>query len=522
MRGANLLFYVFCLLYVVSMPAYGDEAGPHQLKPGTPNCAASHQAAVGKNKHDKLHASKACKKSPCKKKACKKKAFELTVTLEGIGSGRVSSDPVGIFCQIDCSEDYAKNTRIVLSAQPYTGSVFTGWSGDCSGTGQCSIKLKADTSVSANFMRIEPPPLSLVAPYANESDMREINDYFNAQYDNLPWGRIHDGLDIDPNDNLRPYQSVCSGRIRKIYVFDNQVTLIVDCDATYSVDYNFETQAPNTGQIQLAHILVTEGQRVAQGDVIGYLYSAENPDRAHVHFTLYENAVPICPAPFFTQAAHESILSLVAVVHQDVVMCRSGNVMPPPLVTPYVNESDIARITAGYSSTYSLSPWGYPHDGLDIYPQSDLKPLQAGCSGKIDALELQQNSMTGNWQVEVAVACDEYVTDPEFGGYFIPLTNKYYFRTMSSDPAVGQAQLDSITVALGQTVTQGGIIGYLKAVNPDAHLHYELLQFGQSEFHVFGITGIPLCPQAQLSLSAQNSVLNLLHIAWPGAEMCYQ
>ncbi|MDH3389921.1 MAG: M23 family metallopeptidase, partial [Gammaproteobacteria bacterium] len=254
----------------------------------------------------------------------------------------------------------------------------------------------------------------------------------------------------------------------------------------------------------------------------GYLYSAENPDRAHVHFTLYENAVPICPAPFFTQAARDSILNLVTVVHQDVVMCRSGNVMPPPQVTPYFNEADMARITAGYSSAFSLSPWGYPHDGLDIYPQGDLKPFQAACSGKIDALEIQQIGINGNWQVEVAVVCDEYVVDPDIGGYFIPLTNKYYFRTMSSDPAIGQAQLDNIMFALGQTVTQGNIIGYLKAANPDAHLHFELQQFGKSEFQVFGVTGIPLCPQAQFSLSARNSVLNLLQIAWPGAEMCYQ
>ena len=513
MCSINRVFCVFILFYVVAIPAYADEAGLHQLIPNTPDCAASDQAAASKHPQEKLHAGKACKD---------KKAFTLTVTLEGAGSGRVSSDPVGIYCQIDCSEDYAKNTRVMLSAQPYTGSVFTGWDGDCSGTGTCSIKLKADTAVSANFVRIEPPLLSLVTPYVNESGMREINDYFNAHYDPGPWGRIHDGLDIDPNDNLRPYQSACSGRVRKIYVFDNQVTLIIDCDATYSLDYNFETQAPNTGQIQLSHILVTEGQLVTQGQVIGYLYSAENPDKAHVHFTLYENAVPICPAPFFTQAAHDSILNLVAVVHLDVVMCRSGNVLPPPLVTPYLHESDMARITAGYSSAYSVSPWGYPHDGLDIYPQGDLKPLRAACSGKIDALELRQVGMNGNWQVEVAVVCDEYVFDPETGGYFIPLTNKYYFNTMSTDPAVGQAQLDNIMVVLGQTVTQGDTIGFLKAVNQDAHLYFELMQFGQSQFHVFGVTGIPRCPQAHFSLSAQNSVLNLLHTAWPGAELCYQ
>ena len=93
---------------------------------------------------------------------------------------------------------------------------------------------------------------------------------------------------------------------------------------------------------------------------------------------------------------------------------------------------------------------------------------------------------------------------------------------MSSDPLVGQAQLSSILTGLGQRVAQGDIIGYLHAVKQDAHLHFELLQFGQSKFQVFGITGIPLCPQAQFSSSAQSSVLNLLQTAWPGAELCYQ
>jgi hypothetical protein len=77
-------------------------------------------------------------------------------------------------------------------------------------------------------------------------------------------------------------------------------------------------------------------------------------------------------------------------------------------------------------------------------------------------------------------------------------------------------------VALEDTVTQGDIIGHLKAVNPDAHLQFELQQFGQAAFQVFGVTGIPLCPRGQFSSSARNSVLNLLQAAWPGAEMCYQ
>ena len=513
MRGTIRIFVAIALLCIFSVPAHAHGDGSYRTQHHGFECAAGRHAANRWYRHHWRHASKGCKKN---------KRFELKVALEGSGSGRVSSKRPGIYCQTDCAQTYRKNRRIRLRAEPYTGSVFTGWRGACSGTGPCRIKLKADTSVGANFARIETPPPDLVTPYVNESDMRDINDYFNAQYDMLPWGRIHDGLDIDPNGNLRPYQSVCAGRVRKIYVFDNQVTLIIDCDETYSVDYNFETQAPNTGQIQLDNILVSEGQEVAQGQVIGYLYSAENPDRAHVHFTLYQDAVPICPEPFFTPAARASILNLLAVVHSDGLICRSGNVLPPPLATPYVDEADMARIAAGYSADYSHSPWGYPHDGLDIYPRGDLQPLQAACSGEVDTLELQRDSANGKWQVEVAIVCDEYVLDPDSGGYFIPLTTKYYLRTMSRKPRVGKAQLDNLLVAPGDPVAQGTVIGYLKRAKRKSHLHFELQQFGQSEFEVFGITGIPRCPRALFSSAARDSLSNLLQAAWPGAELCYQ
>lgn len=252
----------------------------------------------------------------------------LSIALDGAGSGRVSSVPSGIYCESDCAEDYASDTDVVLSAQPYSGSVFTGWDGGgCSGTGACNLSMTDGTTVTANFGLTAPAALSLVTPYANESDMSEINDFFNAQYSNEPWGRIHDGLDADPNGNLKAYQSACAGRVNKLYTFNDQVTVIIDCDMMYSIDYNFECQAPDTGTTQYNNMLVAEGQLVAQGETIGYLYSAENPARAHVHFTLYQNAVPICPEPYFTQAARDSILNLISVVHTDVIMCNSADVM---------------------------------------------------------------------------------------------------------------------------------------------------------------------------------------------------
>ena len=449
--------------------------------------------------------------------------YSLSITLEGTGSGRVNSVPAGIYCESDCTEEYASNTAVELSAQPYTGSVFMGWSGGgCSGTDTCNLTMTNDTTVTANFVLTEPAALSLVTPYAIESDMREINDFFNAQYRDEPWGRIHDGLDVDPDGNLKAYQSACAGRVKKIYTFDDQVMVMIDCDSTYTIGYNFESQAPNTGQIQYNNIMVVEGQLVAQGEIIGYLYSAENPARAHVHFTLYKNAIPICPEPYFTQAAHDSIMNLIAVVHEEDIMCNSDNVMPPMFVAPYSSEADMAKITAGFSSQFSLSPWEYVNDRIDIYPQDDLAGVQSACSGMVDAVQLQQISTDDTWQVEVSIACDEYVVDPDDGGYFIPLTTKYAFNTMSTNPQDGQNQMANISVTLGDTVTQGDTIGFLKMFNDSSHLHYGLWQFGQTIYQGFGVSGIPICPEAQFTAQAKDSILNLLHVTWPIAQLCYQ
>ena len=40
---------------------------------------------------------------------------------------------------------------MILKARPAVGSVFTNWSGACTGVGLCELTLNADTSVTANF-----------------------------------------------------------------------------------------------------------------------------------------------------------------------------------------------------------------------------------------------------------------------------------------------------------------------------------------------------------------------------------
>lgn len=77
--------------------------------------------------------------------------FTLTVTKAGSGTGTVTSTPSGIACGSDCSEGFAQGTTVTLAATPASGSVFTGWSGACSGTGACQVTMNQAHNVTATF-----------------------------------------------------------------------------------------------------------------------------------------------------------------------------------------------------------------------------------------------------------------------------------------------------------------------------------------------------------------------------------
>ncbi|MGH8252214.1 MAG: InlB B-repeat-containing protein, partial [Steroidobacteraceae bacterium] len=77
----------------------------------------------------------------------------LRVTRGGNGGGEVTSSPPGIACGEDCSESYADNTSVTLTALPADGSRFSGWNGcDSVNTDtQCIVAINADRDVSATF-----------------------------------------------------------------------------------------------------------------------------------------------------------------------------------------------------------------------------------------------------------------------------------------------------------------------------------------------------------------------------------
>lgn len=81
---------------------------------------------------------------------------DLTISFGGKGGGSVTSQPVGLQCSSQCTGGFEKGTMVTLTAAPDATSVFSGWTGACSGAARtCMVTLADATQVTANFANPE-------------------------------------------------------------------------------------------------------------------------------------------------------------------------------------------------------------------------------------------------------------------------------------------------------------------------------------------------------------------------------
>jgi hypothetical protein len=78
--------------------------------------------------------------------------YALTVSKSG--SGTVTG--TGISCGSDCYQPFSPSTIVTLTATPGASYSFTGWGGNCSGTGSCTLLMNATKSVTATFIYSAP------------------------------------------------------------------------------------------------------------------------------------------------------------------------------------------------------------------------------------------------------------------------------------------------------------------------------------------------------------------------------
>lgn len=75
----------------------------------------------------------------------------LSLRFTGSGGCLVYTNPIGLACNADCSAQFPTASQVTLLPSPTTGYILTGWSAPCSGTGNCTVTMNSDVTVTATF-----------------------------------------------------------------------------------------------------------------------------------------------------------------------------------------------------------------------------------------------------------------------------------------------------------------------------------------------------------------------------------
>jgi CSLREA domain-containing protein len=125
--------------------------------------------------------------------------FALEVQKAGTGSGTVTSNPAGIDCGSDCSENYGEGTSVSLTATADSDSTFAGWSG--AGTtnpdGTRKVTMSEARSVTATFNIANSAPVAADDDYSVDED-----GTLTANGETNPSGVLANDTDADSDDSL--------------------------------------------------------------------------------------------------------------------------------------------------------------------------------------------------------------------------------------------------------------------------------------------------------------------------------
>jgi hypothetical protein len=178
------------------------------------------------------------------------------------------------------------------------------------------------------------------------------------------------------------------------------------------------------------------------------------------------------------------------------------------MTTPYVNSSDVESIRQAFSSA-PTPYWNVAHPGIDFYAYADHMQFQASVPGIIEEVRASQNvneaclsANNCNWQIGVRIRYDS--------AYSV----EWDFEPFSSSEADKDIQLANISVAVGDVVQKGDIIGTLHRANDTSHVDWGIMK-----------NYTLICPEPYFSAEAKSSILALIkarHPTWePEGAMCF-
>lgn len=198
-------------------------------------------------------------------------------------------------------------------------------------SGQPSSQNDASSSQSDQSQQAAPvyDSLSMITPYVNESDVSSINEAFGLDAATAAWGFVHNGVDFMTATDLVEFRAAADGIVSysKFHNDKNgmwQVNMAIDHNP-WSIQYawEFSSTSESDADRQISEIAIASGQTVKQGDSLGKLY---NPKlEGHIHLGVSNDLIntenAICPEPYFTDEAKDSVYRIIQEDHPAWQMC---------------------------------------------------------------------------------------------------------------------------------------------------------------------------------------------------------
>jgi len=175
--------------------------------------------------------------------------FKLAVSKSGTGSGTISSSPSGINCGNDCSKSFASGSSVILTAIPNSGSIFIGWSGTCNGTGNCTIAINDNKTVTANFLIGYSLNISKSGTGSGTitSSPSGINCGTSCSKDFIAGTLITLSASATSGSNFIGWSSPCSGIDKCILVMDSNKSVSAAFDYVGITKYDLSVIKSGTG-----------------------------------------------------------------------------------------------------------------------------------------------------------------------------------------------------------------------------------------------------------------------------------
>jgi prepilin-type N-terminal cleavage/methylation domain-containing protein len=373
---------------------------------------------------------------------------EVSVSLDGTGAGTVVTSSIAptdagdpLTCLSDCDQFYNSGAAITLSAMAATGSHFAGWStgsGDltaCSGTGDCSFTVSADTAsqVTAVFTAsggCDPSNTDYVLPGVCPTNppVTPTTAQCNDGIDN-----DSDGLTDFPND------PGCSSAT------DNSETnaAVTECNDGIDNDSNSLVDFPADPGCSSA----ADNTEASAGPVGNHF----NPSP----FTVAGGPIAF-GADQADSVAHPNTCNCVSVSENDVISLFT--VAPPAATLGPIWETPVGAGTYPYQQDqrFSAPVWNFQHTKIAVF-KYDTEEVSPGTG--TDVNDLWVMNADGSGQTELTAE------DLSFGG--VPLWSPDGTKILitASDPATCCTSNLYVVNALAGNHTSGNFTELTDYVN---------------------------------------------------------